>query len=103
MANLLEAVAQLPLNGLPLAGSPSAGLPLSEMPMIAAKRHQTYRVSRVEGDSSDSQRLKALGFCEGREVQILRTGRSWIVRVLGSRVGLSSQLAAIVQLIPATT
>lgn len=83
MANLLETV--------------------NELPMIRAERHQTYRVSRVEGDSSDSQRLKALGFCEGREIQILRTGRSWVVRVLGSRVGLSSQLAAIIQLIPATS
>ncbi len=102
MANLLKAVTQLPMNQLPKTPVSMPQLPFTELSMTAAQRHQTYRVSRVDGDTSDSQRLKALGFCEGREVQILRTGRSWVVRVLGSRVGLSSQLAAIVQLIPAS-
>lgn len=51
------------------------------------------RVTRVMGDSADSLRLKSLGICEGREVTVLRTGTAWIVRVLGSRIGLSPQLA----------
>ncbi len=69
--------------------------------MDKAEARKVYRVAGIDEQSTDANRLKALGFCEGREVEVLRKGRSWVVRVLGSRVGLSSQLACAVQLIPA--
>ena len=52
------------------------------------------RVARVLGDSTESVRLKALGVCEGRLVEVLRTGDAWVVRVLGSRIGISRRLAS---------
>lgn len=52
------------------------------------------RVARVLGDAADTLRLKALGLCEGREVRVIRTGEAWVVRVLGSRIGLSRRLAS---------
>ena len=59
------------------------------------------KVARVLGEASDALRLKALGLCEGREVRVLRTGDAWVVRVLGSRIGLSESLAAKVIVIAA--
>lgn len=51
------------------------------------------KVASVTVDGADEGRLKALGLCEGRTVQVLSTGDPLIVRVLGSRVGLSARLA----------
>ncbi len=65
-----------------------------ELAMSELARGTRGRVTRVLGNSADSLRLKSLGICEGREVTVLRTGTAWVVRVLGSRVGISPQLAA---------
>ena len=59
------------------------------------------RVSRVVGDSQDVLRLKALGLCEGRWVEVLRQGDAWVLRVLGSRIGVSRRLIDAVRLIAA--
>lgn len=69
--------------------------------MDQAEARTLYRVARVDDQHTDADRLKALGFCEGCEVEVLRKGQAWVVRVLGSRIGLSNQLASAIQLIPA--
>lgn len=66
----------------------------AEIAMSDLRAGARGRVARVLGDSSESLRLKALGVCEGRVVEVLRTGDAWVVRVLGSRIGLSRGLAA---------
>ena len=66
----------------------------AEVAMSALREGQRGRVARLVCDSSDALRLKALGVCEGRLVEVLRTGDAWIVRVLGSRIGISRRLAA---------
>lgn len=38
-------------------------------------------------------RLKALGVCIGRRIEVIRTGDPLIVRAFGTRIGLSAQLA----------
>jgi Fe2+ transport system protein FeoA len=38
-------------------------------------------------------RLKALGVCLGRRVQLVKSGDPIILRVLGSRIGISARLA----------
>lgn len=52
------------------------------------------RVVRVDVEPADAARLKALGICVGRRVQVVQAGDPLIVRVVGARVGLSAQLAA---------
>jgi Fe2+ transport system protein FeoA len=59
------------------------------------------RVARVVGDAGDVSRLQAMGLCQGRLVEVLRSGDAWIVRVLGSRVGISQRLAAAVLVVAA--
>ena len=57
------------------------------------------RVAELQVISEDATRLKAMGICEGRQIQLLRAGDPLILRVLGARVGLSARLAAGVRVI----
>jgi Fe2+ transport system protein FeoA len=50
-------------------------------------------VSRIDTDDQDGQRLKAMGVCLGRKVELVQGGDPLILRVLGSRIGLSARLA----------
>jgi Fe2+ transport system protein FeoA len=50
-------------------------------------------VARVDGDGDDVGRLQVMGVCVGRKVELIRPGDPLILRVLGSRLGLSARLA----------
>ena len=50
-------------------------------------------IARVDEDHEHADRLKALGLCVGRKLQVVKAGDPLIVRVLGSRLGLSARLA----------
>ena len=72
--------------------------PSAEITLLELRRGATGRVARVLGESVETARLKALGVCEGRTIEVLRTGDAWVLRVLGSRIGISRELAASVLL-----
>lgn len=44
--------------------------------------------------AQESDRLKAMGLCAGRRLQLIKQGDPLIVRVVGTRIGLSARLAA---------
>ncbi|MCO6047113.1 ferrous iron transport protein A [Aeoliella sp. ICT_H6.2] len=52
-----------------------------------------FRVVRVDAESQDADRLKAMGVCRGRRLSLIQNGDPLIVCVVGSRVGMSSRLA----------
>lgn len=52
-----------------------------------------FRVVRVDAESQDADRLKAMGVCLGRRLTLIQTGDPLIICVVGSRVGMSSRLA----------
>ena len=54
-------------------------------------------VRSVSTDDEDTQRLKTLGVCVGRRVELVRTGNPLILKIFGSRLGISAELAARVQ------
>ena len=54
-------------------------------------------VRSISTDDEDTQRLKTLGVCVGRRVELVRTGDPLILKVFGSRLGISAELAARVQ------
>lgn len=54
-------------------------------------------VRRIATDDEDSQRLKTLGICVGRRIELIRAGDPMIVKVFGSRLGVSATLATRVQ------
>lgn len=72
--------------------------PPVEIALSDLRRGGRGRVARVLGETAETARLKALGVCEGRVIEILRTGDAWVLRVLGSRIGISRELAASVLL-----
>lgn len=54
-------------------------------------------VRAIDADDDDSERLKTLGLCVGRQVELIKAGNPLIVRVFSSRLGLAAELAARVQ------
>jgi len=54
-------------------------------------------VRQVTMDDEDTHRLKTLGVCVGRRVELVRSGNPLILKVFGSRLGISGELAARVQ------
>lgn len=51
-------------------------------------------VRSVETGDEDTNRLKTLGVCVGRRVELVRVGNPLILKIFGSRLGLSAELAA---------
>ncbi len=54
-------------------------------------------VRSIETDDEESLRLKTLGVCVGRRVELVRKGDPLVLKVFGSRLGISSSLASRVQ------
>lgn len=50
-------------------------------------------VVRVDAEGDDISRLQVMGVCVGRKVEVIKRGDPLILRVLGSRLGLSARLA----------
>lgn len=50
-------------------------------------------ISGIEAPDDDADRLKAMGVCVGRKIELIKPGDPLILRVLGSRIGLSARLA----------
>ena len=50
-------------------------------------------VRRIETEDDSMNRLQALGICLGRQVELVKRGDPLIVRVFGSRLGISARLA----------
>ncbi|HVU27126.1 MAG TPA: FeoA family protein [Verrucomicrobiae bacterium] len=51
-------------------------------------------VRDIATDDEEIQRLKTLGVCAGRRVELVRGGDPLILKVFNSRLGLSAELAA---------
>lgn len=71
---------------------PSVSTP--ETRLDALPPRQCAVVRRIETGGDDMQRLKTLGICVGRRVEVVRSGDPLIIRVFGSRLGLSASLAS---------
>jgi len=65
-----------------------------ETRLDALPPQQCAVVRRIETDGDDMQRLKTLGICVGRRIEVIKPGDPLIVRVFGSRLGLSASLAS---------
>ena len=60
-------------------------------------------VRRIETEDDSMERLQALGICIGRQVELVKLGDPLIVRVYGSRLGISARLANRVLVEPCTS
>lgn len=68
-------------------------IPAPHTSLAAMGQMQVGVVVDVQADDVDAARLKALGICQGRRIQLVKSGDPLILRVLGTRVGLSARLA----------
>lgn len=66
--------------------------PTTSLAQIAAGT--TAIVSGIETDEIDAARIKRMGLCEGRRIHLVKTGDPMILRVVGTRVGISARLAS---------
>ncbi|WP_253154936.1 FeoA family protein [Stieleria tagensis] len=55
-----------------------------------------FRCEQVLAAGLDAVRLKRLGICAGRELELIGRGDPMVVRIGESRIGLSRQLASLV-------
>jgi Fe2+ transport system protein FeoA len=66
------------------------------------KRHECAIVSDVTAQEQEAERLKSMGVCVGRTVELIKKGDPLILKVFGSRIGVSSRLARCVHVVPCT-
>ena len=59
-------------------------------------------VCSIEAPEEDAIRLKRMGVCAGRRIQLLQSGDPLILSVVGCRLGVSRLLASQVVVRPAT-
>ena len=64
---------------------------------------QCATVCQVDVSEASAGQLMAMGVCEGRRVELVKRGDPLILRVLGSRLGLSARLARGVLVEPCAT
>lgn len=70
--------------------------------VVLAKLHQ-YQcgvVSIIDAESEDILHLQTMGVCLGRTIKLIKAGDPMILRVLGSRLGISARLAEQVWVTP---
>lgn len=54
------------------------------------------QVQQISAENDDAIRLKRLGICEGREIQVIQLGDPLILRVVGARIGINRRLAEMI-------
>ena len=69
---------------------------LNEPLKLATATPGIFLCEHVDDLGANPQRMKSLGICEGRELELISSGDPMIVRVAGAQVGLSRQLASAV-------
>ena len=84
--------------------SPAASIPdalsAPTHPLIRLAAGEAANVAGIHAEEVDAVRLKSLGVCVGRRIELIKSGDPLIVRILGTRLGLSARLAAAVEVQP---
>ena len=76
---------------MPTAPTPNAPRVIA-LDQLAA--HDCALVHHVEATDDDMRRLMTLGICAGRRIELVQSGDPMILRVFGSRLGVSRRLAS---------
>jgi len=71
-------------------GNPQA---TSSVSLGALRVRGTYRVTELKLAGEDEARIKNMGICVGRRIEILQPGDPLIIKVSGASVGVSRRLA----------
>ena len=76
--------------------------PGTQVTVTELKQHECAIVSDVTAQDQETERLKSMGVCVGRTVELIKKGDPLILKVFGSRIGVSSRLADCVHVVPCT-
>ncbi|MCP3982356.1 MAG: ferrous iron transport protein A [bacterium] len=74
-----------------------------EIPLDRVEPGRCGRIRAVAAGDDDVERLMSMGVCLGRHVMLVRRGDPLILRVVGSRIGVSARLASRVTVDPCTS
>lgn len=55
--------------------------------------HQCAVVDHIEAEDEEMARLMSMGVCAGRTIEMIKSGDPLILKVFGSRIGVSARLA----------
>lgn len=66
---------------------------LEESLQLGALKAGDCAVIKAIDNEQDMERLKSMGVCEGRVIELIRNGNPLIIKVFGSRIGMSARLA----------
>lgn len=77
-------------------------LPPEKIRLDALERGQCAIIRDVE-DETELDRLKSMGVCKGRYIELVKHGDPLIIKVFASRIGLSARLARRVWVEPCAT
>ena len=55
--------------------------------------HTWAEITDIEAPDAEMERLMTMGVCRGRTVELIMSGDPLILRVFGTRIGLSARLA----------
>ena len=80
------------------AGDPGKAVPLDHLQI-----GRCGDVCDVRAGEEETIRLISMGVCVGRTVRLMRPGDPLILKVLGTRIGLSARLARDVWVVPCAT
>jgi Fe2+ transport system protein FeoA len=73
---------------------------LDRIPLDQIEIGHCARITEVEASEADIEQLMAMGVCVGRRVMLMQTGDPLILKVLGTRIGVSARLARNVKVQP---
>ena len=72
---------------------------LSHISLSEVETGHSGRIKLLDMPQETASRLAGLGICEGRNIHIVKKGEPYIVRTYGSRVGIASSLAHLIQVV----
>ena len=70
------------------------------MPLAAMSPRSRGTIRAIAAGEEESERLAGLGLCVGRNVELIKTGHTMILRVYGTQIGLSHELASAIEIEP---
>lgn len=93
-----------PGSGIEAEPTPcAADCAVASCQLLECARGHRAVVVRVDCDSSDACRLRALGVYEGARVDVVDSRNGLLLQVRGSRIALAASVAAAIAVIPVTS
>jgi Fe2+ transport system protein FeoA len=85
--------------GLPITETEASSSLEDVIPLDRVEAGHCGLVHEVRAGETEIEQLQAMGVCAGRKVMLVKAGDPMILKVLGSRIGVSARLASQVMVV----